>query len=270
MRSPLVYGSVAGLLACSACISSAIDADPTPPGPAVTIAHRGAWKAADLPQNSIASLRAAMALDCAGSEFDVRMSADDTLVVAHDEHHGGLAIERTPYAELAALPLPNGETLPTLRAYLAEGLRQNASRSPTRLVLEVKPSPAGVARSEAIARAAVTLVRELDAAELVDYISFSYEALLAIRAADSTAHTEYLEGDKSPAEVAADGIGGLDYQYLVYRRKPEWIQEAHDLDLRLNAWTVNSAGDMRWLLERGFDVITTDEPERLIDLVPED
>ena len=260
----------AAALALSACISAAIDADPTPPGPTVTVAHRGAWKAAALPQNSIASLRAAVALDCAGSEFDVRMSADDTLVVAHDEHHGGLAIEQTPYGELAAVPLPNGEPLPTLRAYLEEGLRQNASRSPTRLVLEVKPSPAGPTRSEAIARAAVALVREVGAAELVDYISFSYEALLAIGAADSSAHTEYLAGDKSPAEVAADGIGGLDYNYLVYRQSPEWIQEAHDLDLRLNAWTVNAAGDMRWLLERGFDLITTDEPERLIELAPEE
>ena len=257
-------------VAHGACIHTAIDADPTPPGPAVAVAHRGAWKAAGHPQNSLASLRAAVGLDCAGSEFDVRMSADDTLVVAHDEHHGGLAVEEATYAELAADPLANGEPLPTLRAYLEEGLRQNPSRRPTRLVLEVKPSPAGPARSEAIARAAVALVREVGAAELVDYISFSYEALLAIRAVDSAAHLQYLEGDRSPADVAADGIDGLDYQYLVYQRRPEWVQEAHDLDLRLNAWTVNGAGDMRWLLERGFDLITTAEPERLIELAPED
>ena len=266
----VLAGPAAVALAACTPVASMIDAEPTPPGPAVTVAHRGAWKAGGLPENSLASLRAAVALGCAGSEFDVRMSADDTLVVAHDPTHAGLAIEATPYAALAAEPLANGEPLPTLRAYLEEGVRQNDGPGPpTRLLLEVKASPAGPTRSAEIARRAVALARETGAAPLTDYISFSYDALLAVRAADSTAHTQYLEGDRPPDALVADGIGGLDYQYLVYRANAAWIQEAHDLGLRLNAWTVDAEGDMRWLLERGFDLITTDEPERLIGLTPE-
>lgn len=64
------------------------------------IAHRGAWKKEGLPQNSLASLRQAIKLGCAGSEFDIRITQDDSLVIVHDATHEGLFIESTPYAEL--------------------------------------------------------------------------------------------------------------------------------------------------------------------------
>ena len=54
------------------------------------IAHRGAWKNTGTPQNSIASLKAAIALGCAGSETDVHMTADSALVINHDPEWGGL------------------------------------------------------------------------------------------------------------------------------------------------------------------------------------
>ncbi|HQG57143.1 MAG TPA: glycerophosphodiester phosphodiesterase family protein, partial [Bacteroidales bacterium] len=44
------------------------------------IAHRGAWKKNGHPQNSIASLRNAIELKVDGSEFDVRITSDDSLV----------------------------------------------------------------------------------------------------------------------------------------------------------------------------------------------
>jgi glycerophosphoryl diester phosphodiesterase len=50
----------------------------------VVVAHRGAWKQKDIPENSIASLKHAIELNCTGSEFDVRMTADDILIVNHD------------------------------------------------------------------------------------------------------------------------------------------------------------------------------------------
>lgn len=59
------------------------------------VAHRGAFKKNGFPQNSIASLREAIRLQCAGSEFDVRMTLDDSLVVNHDPHYQKLNIETT-------------------------------------------------------------------------------------------------------------------------------------------------------------------------------
>lgn len=64
------------------------------------VAHRGAWKNTGAPQNSIASLENAIKLGCVGSEFDVRMTKDEVLVINHDAHYEGMDIEKTDYAEL--------------------------------------------------------------------------------------------------------------------------------------------------------------------------
>ena len=71
------------------------------------IAHRGAFKKNNFPENSIASLREAIRLGCTGSEFDVRMTADSVLVICHDPVHGGLTIESNTYESLKKLPLKN-------------------------------------------------------------------------------------------------------------------------------------------------------------------
>ena len=81
----------------------------------IVIAHRGAWKKHNLPENSIASLRQAIALKCYGSEFDIRMTADDSLIINHDTTYNNLPIEKTNYAGLVIFKLANGEKLPTLR-----------------------------------------------------------------------------------------------------------------------------------------------------------
>ncbi len=227
------------------------------------VAHRGAWKARGLPENSIAALRHAIALGCTGAEFDVWMTADDTLVVNHDAEHAGRAIEESTYADLVETPLANGERLPTLREYLLEGLRQNPR---TRLVCELKPSGVSEARSVALARRAVALVAATGARAQTMYISFSYPICLEIGRLDADAHVEYLEGDKDPTQLHADGIGGLDYNYRVFREHPEYIPAAKRLGLTLNAWTVNGEEDLKWLIGEGFDAITTNEPELALEL----
>ncbi|HSR40202.1 MAG TPA: glycerophosphodiester phosphodiesterase family protein, partial [Phnomibacter sp.] len=89
------------------------------------VAHRGAFKANRFPENSIASLREAIRLGCTGSEFDVRMTADDSLIINHDEHYHDLEIEQTSFAQLSQFKLSNGEALPTLRQYLLAGMTNN-------------------------------------------------------------------------------------------------------------------------------------------------
>lgn len=95
----------------------------------IVIAHRGAWKAKDLPQNSLASLKEAIAIGAHGSEFDVHITADDSMVVNHDDDFNGMLIEETTYGDLVKVKLPNGEKLPTLREYLAEGMKQKKPRN---------------------------------------------------------------------------------------------------------------------------------------------
>ena len=71
------------------------------------VAHRGAWKAKKLPENSLASLRHAIEMGCIASEFDVRMTADGVLVVNHDPEYHGMAIEKVNYTQLEKFNLEN-------------------------------------------------------------------------------------------------------------------------------------------------------------------
>ena len=228
------------------------------------IAHRGAWKAKELPQNSIASLREAIHLGCEGSEFDVWMTADEVLVVNHDHELQGMDIETSTYEQLLSKTLSNGEKIPTLKAYLSEGMNQKR----TKLILEFKPSLISVARSERVGELSVKTVQELGAQAWVDYITFSYEGGVKAIATDPKANVAYLNGDKSPKELKEAGFFGFDYHISLLRRMPQWIAEAKALGLTTNAWTVNKEEDMSWLLDQGVDFITTDEPEKLATLIP--
>ena len=82
------------------------------------IAHRGAWKAKNLPENSIAALKHAFKLKCYGSEFDVHLTLDSVAVVNHDPTFLGLNIAKSTYNQLLVKKLSNGESIPTLENYL--------------------------------------------------------------------------------------------------------------------------------------------------------
>ncbi len=227
------------------------------------VAHRGAFKKNNFPENSIAALKHAIELRCTGSEFDVRMTADDSLIINHDPHYNKLEIEKTSFTALSQFRLSNGEALPTLREYLIAGLAGNTQ---TRLVLEIKPSGISKERGRLIAEKVLSLVKELKAEPMIVYISFDYDILKKILEIDSKAITQYLNGDKSPEELKADKISGADYHLSVFQKKPEWIEQAKKNKIVLNAWTVNKAEDMQWLLSKGFDYITTNEPELLLEI----
>ena len=61
---------------------------------------------------------------------------------------------------------------------------------------------------------------------------------------------------------------GLNYtRSSGFKRNPAWIEAAQQNKIILNAWTVNDKQDMQWLLEKKFDLITTNEPELLLSLL---
>ena len=231
--------------------------------PNIVVAHRGAWKKQGLPENSIASLKEAVRIGCTGSEFDVHLTADDSLVVNHDPHYAGLTIEKSTYAELSATKLSNGETLPTAYHYLQEGMQQIH----TRLVLEIKPSIISKERGQYLAEKVVALVKQLKAEPWIMYISFDYDILKKVLELQPGAKTAYLNGEKTPEQLAADKIGGADYHYSVFKKNPGWITDAQKTGVSLNAWTVNNAEDMQWFIDHKFDYITTNEPELLFDII---
>ncbi|MFD2524686.1 glycerophosphodiester phosphodiesterase family protein [Flavihumibacter stibioxidans] len=225
------------------------------------VAHRGAWKHSGMPENSIGALKHAVKLGCAGSEFDVQMTSDDSLIINHDASYKGKNIESNSFSELAKTNLENGEPLPTLRQYLVAGMQQQG----TKLVLEVKPSDKNRDRALLRARKIVELVHSMGAQAWIMYISFDYDILKEIRRIDPYAHLQFLNGNKSPLELKADKMDGLDYHFSVFRKNENWIREAIDNKLALNTWTVNDTPTLQYFLSQKFDFITTNEPELLFE-----
>lgn len=228
------------------------------------VAHRGAWKNNNLPENSIVALRHAIDLKLPGSEFDVWRTADDSLIINHDAHYNKLFIEETNYADLLKFKLSNGEKLPTLHEYIIEGKRNNKH---TLLVCEIKPSEISKERGKMTALKVVETVKKLNAEKITCYISFDYEILKHIRLVDNKTSLQYLEGNKSPKELKPDHISGVDYHYSVFKKHPEWIKEAKENNITLNVWTVNDVEVMDWIIENNFNYITTNEPELLSERI---
>jgi beta-glucanase (GH16 family)/glycerophosphoryl diester phosphodiesterase len=228
------------------------------------IAHRGAWKNTGVPQNSIASLQNAIKLGCTGSEFDVRMTLDNVLVICHDPHHEGLDIEKTTYADLLKKPLKNGELIPTLQQYLKAGKKQKK----TLLITEIKPSPSGKERSLLLAEKTVAMIRKMKAQKWIVYISFDYDILKKVLELDKNAKTQYLNGGINANQLKTDGITGADYHFSNFQRDEKWLADAQKLGVATNAWTVNDTLIMDFLLLRNIDFLTTDEPEKALKRVP--
>ena len=102
----------------------------------------------------------------------------------------------------------------------------------------------------------------------MEYITFSLHATKEfIRLAPAGTSVYYLDGNLSPKELKELGCAGPDYHYTVFRKHPEWIRECHDLGMKVNAWTVNKTDDMKWLIDRKVDFITTNEPVQLQNLL---
>ena len=219
------------------------------------VAHRGHWR--ENAQNSIASLTEAQNFGCWGSEFDLHLTADDVVIVNHDATIGKTKIQTSPLEEVRAYSLKNKEKVPTLDEYLKQG----AKNKECVLVLELKPH-ANAQREDILID---KCLEALKANKLMDpkriaFISFSYHICKELAKKCPGYTVQYLEGDKTPAQVFADGINGIDYHYSHFKKHPEWVKEAHDLGMSVNAWTVDKEEDIRLMKELGVDQITTNDP----------
>ena len=226
------------------------------------IAHRGAWKNTGATENSIAALQHAIRLGCQGSEFDVHMAADSVLVINHDPTIQGQTIHTSSSAKLLALRLLSGENMPSLESYLRAGMTQNN----TKLILEIKPT-INKERALQLTQKVMAMVTDLKAQAWIDYISFDYTICMELMRLDPHARVAYLNGDKSPEVLAADKLWGLDYNQSVYQKNPDWIAQAKQKGLTINAWTVNNPALLQSFLDQKIDFITTNEPELLLKMI---
>ena len=229
------------------------------------VAHRGYWRTDGSAQNSITSLQKAAAVGCYGSEFDVWLTADGVPVVFHDATIDGIRIEDTTFATLMNHRLQNGEFIPTLQQYLTEGSKIEGCQ----LILEIKPHRNEV-RDKRIADMCVELVRTLGLEKKTEYISFSKVVCQRLHEITPDSKVAYLNGELAPAQIKEMGLTGIDYNEKVFVKHPEWLQEAKQLGLEVNVWTVDGEENLRHHVNlEGVDLITTNDPEILKGILAE-
>ena len=232
-------------------------------GKVAIVAHRGFWKSEQggMSENSIASLKAAQDAGLWGSECDIHITADDVVIVNHNNDIEGKQIATHKFADFANDLLPNGERRPTLDEYLD----QAAKCKTTKLIIELKKQPSEDREDMLVAKTVAALkVHKLYDPNRVLFISFSKYMCDVIARLCPEFINQYLSSDvvfdETPAKYADQGINGVDYYYKMFKAHPDWVKNAHERGMSVNAWTVNKEDDIKKMIEIGVDAITSNEP----------
>ena len=205
-----------------------------------------------------------LAIGADGLELDVHLSCDGAVVVHHDRTLDRTTSLRGPIAERTAAELQQ-VAVPTLADVLAH------HREP-RVIIELKVN------SEALARAAVDVVRRAGAVDRVCFGSFGWRVLRAVRTlepaiATSAAREEvrwalYRSWCRWP--VARAAYGGYQVPELTGRTRVvsrHFVECAHRADLAVHVWTVDTEAGARRLLDWGVDALITDRPDLIVPVV---
>ena len=240
------------------------------------IAHRGYWNTEGSAENTISSLENAHKAELYGSEFDINMTSDGVLVVCHGPAVGNIPdVQKASFSEVMKVKFENGEGVPTLEEYLKAGKKgfkvkmANGSTKhvKVKLVAEVK-SAAPEVEEEVIVKLAA-LVKKMKLQEQISVISFSYNACLLAAKYMPGVSVQYLMGDKTPEELMAAGINGIDYHYSLMLLNPDYVERAHKLGMTVNVWTVSDKAQMDAFVKLGVDYITTDYPALAKEVIEE-
>ena len=223
------------------------------------IAHRGAWKEFNLPENSIASLEKAIELKCDGAEFDVRRTLDGVLVVNHDPVYFGDTIQTNTYAYLNRNKLSNGESLPTLEQYFLKGTQD---KHKTLLICEIKAAVKDKEQDYLATIETLALEKKLKIEKRIVYISFSKDILLWIKDQHSKATVLYLESDLSIDAVVQNKFDGINLHYTSFKMNSQLSANAKNARLKTGSWTVNELSDLAILQVQGVEWITTNQPQQ--------
>lgn len=214
------------------------------------IAHRGCWKETNSVENSLESLFHAVRFGLNGVELDVCKTIDDSLVVAHGDKHGEYVIAKTDFLTLRGVKLQNREVLPTFAEYLR--FYKLFFDSKLELIVEIK--------HKGEEKQILDVLNEIDLLDDVKFISFGWDICKKVRSLNPFIHISYLNGDKSPQEIANASFNGVAYKMSVYKTNPQWMNEARSLGLTTYVWDVNTESDFIWSADNGVDYIVTDNP----------
>ncbi len=236
----------------------------TSPGFIVS-AHRGYSNKG--PENTLSAFQFAIDAGANYFELDIRKTVDDSIVVLHDgtvdrTTNGAGNLSVMTYAETQLLDAGyaskfgnqfTGEKIPTLRESLL------LAKGKIKVEIEIKES--------GLADAVVAIVEDLEMEDEVSVISFNYNEIKRIKELDASIPVKYLIGSNW-GQTEIDLLLAIGGEFIGPSgvSSPALVQLAHDNNIQIIAYTLNSSTDIQNAINAGLDGIATDFPERAIAL----
>ncbi|MEJ2135915.1 MAG: glycerophosphodiester phosphodiesterase [Desulfofustis sp.] len=221
------------------------------------VAHRGA--AGRAPENTMASIKAAIEDKTDWVEIDVQETADGRVVVVHDSDFMKLAgvdlkvwngtLEEIQNIDVGSWFAPefSAQRVPTLIDVL------KASRGKAHVVIELKY----YGHDEQLEQRVIDIVEQLDMSGEVAIMSLKYDAVQKVRK---------LRPDWNIGLLSAQVLGNmsnLDVDFLAVNTamaSPTFIRTNQGAGKQVFVWTVNDKMSMFRMMSLGVDGIITDEP----------
>lgn len=223
------------------------------PQTVLRIGHRGA--AGHAPENTLAAIRKGIALSVDFVEIDVRCTADNVLILLHDETvdrttDGQGRVDRLTLRDLRKAKAANGEQIPTLE----EALHTIAGQ--TGLMLELKVG--------GVARQAVETVRRAGFKAPLIYASFLHDELTQVREVEPDASLMALFGRLPRTPVAHAMKYRPSHVGLRHDRADRSLVGAfHRAGLLVFVYTADSPRDIRQALAIDVDGVISNYPDRI-------
>jgi glycerophosphoryl diester phosphodiesterase len=216
------------------------------------IGHRGAR--AYEPENTLRSFRKALEIGVDAVELDVRKTRDNHLVVIHDAdvkrttNGKGLIAELT-LKEIKQFSTEKGEKIPTLEEAL------DFIDNKAKIIIELK--------EQGLEEKVLSTIQSKKLEKNVIIVSFLEDALAKTRELNKQIETGLIYAKhKNPVKAASE----LKANYLLplYRfTHTANVQKAHENNLKVLVWTINTPEEAAEYAKKGVDGIATDKPDIL-------
>ena len=233
------------------------------------VAHRGFSGKA--PENTIAAF--SMALDAGVDmlELDVRLSRDNAVVVIHDQKvdrttNGRGRVHDMTLEELKSLDAGSwfgkrfsGETIPTLQEVFS------ILDDRTYVNIEIKPDALSSWRSLELETQCLAIVKKNRAEKRVLFSSFDYRIIRRMKQLSpdfigGVLYNVMKDMGKTPGWLAKRASAGA---FICGKRQitKRMVRNAHDHDLKVGVYTINTKREVEKILRYRVDAIITNFPD---------
>lgn len=242
-------------------------------GRILNFAHRGARRQA--PENTLPAFERAAEIGADGIELDIQLCADKEVVVFHDLElgrtcEGSGPLRNFPLAQLRELdagvyfaPGFAGTSIPTLREVF------EAVGSRVLINVEIKPFVNEPEAAELVAG----LIRSHGLTRRVLVSSFNPLILRRMRRVAPELALGFLHDDSAPYPIRFETvvrpiIGSYQARHPHFSDvTARYVSWTHRRGYRINTWTVNEPVDIRRMIDLGVDMIISDVPDVVRDVM---